>query len=31
MDPRKLWALALGGCTLAAHGASLVLGWGPES
>jgi len=29
MDPRKLWALVLGGCTLAAQGASLVLGWGP--
>lgn len=29
MDPRKLLALLLGGCTLAIQGASLLLAWGP--
>jgi hypothetical protein len=29
MDPRKIWALVLGCCTLAIQGASLVLAWGP--
>lgn len=29
MDPRKLWALGLGCCVLAAQGVLLALGWGP--
>jgi len=31
MDPRKLWALVLGGCTLGIQGVSLLLAWGPFS
>ncbi len=29
MDPRKLWALVLGSCTLVIQGVSLLLAWGP--
>lgn len=29
MDPRKLWALVLGGGMLATEGVLLALGWGP--
>jgi len=29
MDPRKLWALVLGCCTLGIQGASLAFAWGP--
>lgn len=29
MDPRKIWALLVGGCTLGIQVASLLLAWGP--